>query len=508
MSISIRTENSKRNMLYGLFCQALGTYFSFVNRQIFIILLGKEYLGINGLFANILTLLSLTELGLGNTILFFLYKPVLDQDYAKLRSLLFFSKKLFNYVAIAVFGMGILILPLLPLVVDVDMDFKKIAVYYFVYLMNSVLSYFSASESLAIEACQKNYITNLYRTFCKFIQNASQIILLLFFHDYLIYLLVQIGCTIFFNISIIRKAHKICPNIYREKGDKLNVEDRNRIREMIQSTFIYKIGTTVVNYTDDLLISVIITTVTVGYYSNYKMVEGVVSQLVGVLTKAITASLGNLNAEGDKERSLKTFRILVFIFHTFTIFCAICMLLCTNNFIFLWIGESYVLEMRVVFAIVFCFYISNIITPVWVYRETMGLFRETKHLMMTAAAINLILSIIMGNLIGLSGIIVATGLARLFTTVWYEPRILFKKKFDENVNSYYCQQAKYAFQSILSVIFSYLITRNMPITLFGLTGRVIVILVVVLIVFILGNRKTAEYIYVKDLMKAFWGKHI
>lgn len=507
MSVSTRTENSKRNILYGLSCQVLGLLFSFVNRQIFIELLGKEYLGINGLFANVLTLLSLTEMGLGNTYLFILYKPIHDQDYARLRELLGFCKKMFYCVAFGVFTLGILIVPLLPLIVDVDMEFKKIAVYYFIYLMNSVLSYFSASKSLIIDACQKNYVTNLYRTVCKMIQNVCQIAFLLFFHDYLTYLLIEIGCTILYNISITDKARKMYPYIFKEKGGILGREDRRNIWEMMRSTFVYKIGGTIVNYTDDLLISIIITTVTVGYYSNYKMVEGVVSQLIGVITKAITASLGDLNAEDGKERSLKTFRMLVFAFHVLTTFCGICMLLCLNHFIFLWIGESYVLEMRVVFAIVFCFYISHIITPVWVYRETMGMYQETKYLMLAAAFINLILSVILGNLTGLSGIIAATGLARLFTTVWYEPRILFSKKFDENVNSYYAQQAKYASQAILCVILAYFTTQNIPITLAGIIGRVAVVLLIVLSVFILFNRKTAEYVYTKEVVKAIVGRY-
>lgn len=506
MSNSIRIDNSKRNILCGLFCQTTVILFSFANRQIFIILLGKEYLGIHGLFSNILTLLSLTEMGLGNTFLFFLYKPIHDHDYVRLQSLLCFCKKLFNHVAFGVLVLGLLVIPVLPLIVDLDIDLRKITTYYFIYLMNSVFSYFSVSKSLMIEACQKNYIVNLFKTVYQMIQNVGQMILLLFFCDYMLYLLIQIGCTILYNISISHKVHRMYPYIFNGSSKNPEEKDKRYIWKMIRSTFIYKAGIILMNNTDNLLISIIITTVTVGYYSNYKMVESVVNQFIGISIKAIIASLGDLNAEGSKERSLSTFRMLVFVFHALTAFCSICLLLCLNSFIFLWLGENYTLEMSVVFAMIFCFYISNIITPVWVYRETMGLYQETKYLMLIAALINLILSVGLGNLVGLGGIIAATGLARVCTTVWYEPKILFNKKFDKNVSSYYIQQARYIIQTILCVMLSYFVTRNFPITLTCIIGKIIIVLLVVLTVFILFNRKAAEYVYVKNIVKAIVGK--
>ncbi|MBD5489140.1 MAG: oligosaccharide flippase family protein [Lachnospiraceae bacterium] len=507
MSSTTRIDNSKRNMIYGLFCQVITILFSFINRQIFIILLGKEYLGIHGLFANILTLLSLTEMGIGNAFLFFLYKPIRDRDYIKLRALLNFCRKLFIYVAVLVLVLGIIVVPLLPLIVDVDMEFNKIRLYYIIYLMNSVLSYFSVNKSMIIEADQKNFVISSFRTVIQVIQNIAQILLLLLFHDYMVYLLVQAGCTILYNISITYKAHKMYPYVFHGKAEQLNKENKKSILEMIRATLIYKVGIVVMNNTDNLLISIIITTVSVGYYSNYRMVESVISQFVSVLIRAITASLGDLNAENNQEHSLRTFKMLVFSFHGLSVFCSICLLLCINDFILLWIGEAYLLNMDVVIAMIFCFYVSNIITPVWVYRETMGLYQETKYLMLLAAFINLILSAVLGNLIGLSGIIAATGIARILTTVWYEPRILFKKRFKENVNAYYVQQIGYIMQSLLCVAVIYCATKHFPVSLIGMFGKVLVTFIVVLLIFALFNREKAEYTYLKKMVKEIVRKY-
>lgn len=501
MSTDTRIHNSKRNMIYGLFCQIVTILFTFINRQTFIILLGKEYLGINGLFSNILTLLSLTEMGLGNAFLFFLYKPIREQDYIRLQALLDFCKRIFYFVSLGIAIIGIIIIPMLPYIVDVNMQFMRIVLYYIIYLMNSVFSYFSVSKSIMIEANQQNYIIKIHKTVHLVIQNIIQIAVLLRFHSYLLYLLIQIGCTVLYNISITYKAYKMYPSILRKHNQKLEKEDKTHIWKTVQSTFVYKLGTVLMNNTDNILISIIITTVAVGYYSNYKMVETVVTYFIGVMISAITASLGDLNAEDNRVHSLKTFRMLVFLFHAIIAFCSICLLLCLNDFIYIWIGETYLFSIDVVVAMVFCFYISNIITPVWVYRETMGLYQETKYLMLVAAFINLVLSVVLGYLIGLSGIIIATGLSRVLSTVWYEPRILFKKKFGENVNSYYVLQLKFVAQTMLCVVIAFWGTRGIKASFIGMIIKVLITFAISFIIFVFFNRKTDEYIYAKEVLE-------
>ena len=68
-----RTTNSLLNFCSSIGAQLIVMIMNFVVRTVFISTLGKEYLGINGLFSNILSLLSLAELGVGSAILFKLY---------------------------------------------------------------------------------------------------------------------------------------------------------------------------------------------------------------------------------------------------------------------------------------------------------------------------------------------------------------------------------------------------------------------------------------------------
>ena len=83
-----RTKNSVLNLLSSLGGQLLVTIFKFLVRTAFIYTLGKSYLGISGYFSDILSMLSLTELGFDTAINFKMYKPLAEHDDKRVRVLL------------------------------------------------------------------------------------------------------------------------------------------------------------------------------------------------------------------------------------------------------------------------------------------------------------------------------------------------------------------------------------------------------------------------------------
>lgn len=482
-----RLQKSKKNLLFSILNQIVIVLLTFVNRQIFIQLLGKEYLGVNGLFSSILSVLSLAELGINNTFLFFLYRPIYEKNLVRIRSLVGYSKKLFRIIAIVIFLLGLLITPFLSLLMNVSINLNVIYLYYIIYLLNSSLSYLAVYKSMLIDANQKNYITSILKLIIAVIQNILQIVILLITHNYLLYLIVQLLCTVSYNIFVSKVADKLYREIFSSKEEKLPETEKREIWSMIRSTLVYKIGVVLMNNTDNILISAIVGTITVGIYSNYTMIINVINTLITTGIKAITASLGEINTSGDIEYSNRVFKRLVAIFHLGTLFCTLCLFWCLNDFISIWLGEEYLLGKFTVFTIVTCFYIQHVISPVWIYRETMGLFHETKYLMLIAALINLILSIVFGIRIGISGIIIATAMARILTTVWYEPIILYCKKFKKPVKEYYWLQGKYFFQSVLCAVCVYYILRDIESSLKGIVFKVFLIGIVVCIVFFVGN---------------------
>jgi len=110
MNIDSRLTNSIKNISFGLLAQVIQMVLGFVTRTVFIKYLSVEYLGVNGLFTNILTLLSLTELGITSAILYALYKPLADKDERKIAGLLNFFSKIYHTIAAIVAGIGLLLL--------------------------------------------------------------------------------------------------------------------------------------------------------------------------------------------------------------------------------------------------------------------------------------------------------------------------------------------------------------------------------------------------------------
>ena len=135
-----RTRKSIKNIFWGIFYQALLIILNFVLRSIFIKKLSAEYLGVNGLFSNILSVLSLAELGIGNAIIYTMYKPLKENNEKEISSILNFYKKIYAIIGTIIFLVGILLIPFLKQIVKLENEMPNLRVYYILYLLNTVSS--------------------------------------------------------------------------------------------------------------------------------------------------------------------------------------------------------------------------------------------------------------------------------------------------------------------------------------------------------------------------------
>lgn len=496
-----RTGHVIKNSSYGFISKLITVFLSFFARTIFIKTLGTEYLGVEGLFSNILTMLSLAELGIGNVLTFSLYKPIANNENERINQLLSYYRRIYNMIAIVVAIIGAAIIPFLSYVVKSSFDSKTIIVFYLLYLANSVISYIAVCYTTLIKAEQEQYVIEIISTITKTVATVIQIVVLIVDRNFILYLVVLVVSTLVQNLI----ASLYAKNTYGiKKVEYVIREDERRILwSSIRSTFLYKIGVVIINYTDNILISVMIGTAFVGYYSNYVLIMTQFTMVINILCSALIASVGNMSVQNDKDKSYVVFKRLVFFFHFITCVCSVGFILMFNEVITLWIGEENTLGFETVIAITLSFYIQNIINPVWMYREAYGLFKEIKYLMLVTAALNIVLSIAGGKYLGLAGIIGATGISRCLTTVWYEPRILYKKAFQRNVSEYFAMQIKYIVCTLISLILSfYLINSVIVFDGIVFTGiRCIVIVLICSIIFGLLNLKTEELKYWIKLLK-------
>lgn len=425
MNKESRTSKSIKNILYSCFFQIITLILSFINRTIFIWILGVGYLGISGLFSDILSLLSLADLGFSVALTYSMYKPLAEHDYKKLAGLINLYKKVYRIIALAVTIIGLAIVPFLKYLVHLNKPIPNLTLYYLLFLANTVASYLVVYKTSILTADQKEYILNKYRSIFSILQTTFMTIFLWMTHNYTVYLCVQVFFTYAMNFYCSHIAEKEYPFI-KEKIE-LPLKEVKDIFKNLYSVFLYKISGVLLNATDNTLISILVGTAVVGYYSNYSMIIVNATNLINTLFYSLTASLGNLVVKENEERRYKVFQMMQSISIILSTICICGFTFLIQDFIRLWLGNKFVLNDIVLAAIICNFYLSIILLPIWVYREATGLYQQTKYIMLVTAILNLGLSIWWGKVFGLAGILFASAVARLATYVWYEPVLLFKR---------------------------------------------------------------------------------
>ena len=219
-----RTNNSIRNLVTAITGQGLGLGVSFIARIFFINTLGREYLGLNGLFTNILTLLSLAELGVGEAINFSLYKPLAENDTKKCAMLMQLYKKVYNVIGILILLIGISLTPFLHLIIKNMPDIPYIELIYILFVVNTAVSYFFSYKRNLIIADQKRYIATFYRYLAHVIFTAIEIVYLIFFKNFIGYVIIMIIATLSDNFMVSRKAEKMYPFLKENQKVPLDEE--------------------------------------------------------------------------------------------------------------------------------------------------------------------------------------------------------------------------------------------------------------------------------------------
>jgi O-antigen/teichoic acid export membrane protein len=460
MTKESRLKNTSKNILSSFLNQLIFLIATFVSRTIFIHYLGIEILGINSLFSNILRVLSMADMGMSTAMIYSMYQPLAENNKKELSALTHYYGKIYYIIAVVVFSFGVVLIPFLDSIVNTEQDIQNLVIYYLLYLLNTVLSYLFVSKTAITTSDQKQYHLNNYDSIFIIIQNFLQIVVIILFRNFIMYLIVQLVVSIARNAYIALKSVKMYPFIIEKNS--LAHNKKKEIFHNISSIFIYKIGSVLLNNTDNIIISIIVGTVMVGYYSNYLLIVTSITIFTNLLFNSMTASIGNLNVVASREVRYQYFKRVNFIAFWIFSFCGICLFILLNDFITLWLGSNFVIDIYTVAIIVLNFVMPGTIRTVSMYRDTTGMFKQTKYVYLITALVNLVLSVVLGRLLGLAGILMATAIARLLTNMWFEPIVLYKTYFIRPIWDYFKIQGILWFVFIFSIIVTSFIVQFVP----------------------------------------------
>ena len=448
-----RTEYSLLNMITGLGGYAINTILGFICRMVFVKCLSADYLGVNGLFTNLLTVLSLAELGIGNAVVFALYKPLAEHDEKKIASLVKFYGTAYKIIGIVVAVVGIAMIPFLNIIITSQPNItESIYLLYAINLFNTSSTYFFSYRSSLIIAAQQNYIVVGVNYIITILQSILQMIVLLATHNYLLYLLIQTAGTFLYNIIISKIAVIKFPYIKSKDIDQLPNEEKKILFANIRDLMIYKISGLLVNSTDNILITFFKGLSVTGIASNYTLLVNTLTSLLGQIFNGLTASIGNHNALESNDKKYEMFSFLNLL--NFWIFgwASLGIVFCSSDIVKLCFGKEYILPIYIPIIMAVNFFSTGMLNAVWTYKHTMGLFHYGRFMQIFTGVFNIVFSVILGKYWGLFGILAATFLARLLTNMWYDPYAIYKYGFEMNPFKYIKKYVYYLIVLAIAIV--------------------------------------------------------
>lgn len=495
-------------MISGLAQKVVSLLLPFVIRTIMIKQLGTEYLGVSSLFTSILQALSLAELGLGSALVFNMYNSVAENDNLKLCAYMNFYKKCYRIIGAFILVAGLILTPFLPNIIHGSYpDDINIYIVYFVYLGNTVLSYwmFAYKNSIAL-AYQRNDIENGILLLTQTAMFAAQIALLIIFKNYYIYVIVIPLSTFLKNVLVSIRIDKIYPEI-RAKG-KLTKEESRKVFENVKALFGHQIAFTVINSADNIVLSATLGLNELTIYNNYYYIFNAVMAILTIYFHSIQAGIGNdiiLNKENIFD-NFKRFRIsTLFVVEM----AGACLFVLTQPFMKIWMGTSLMYSELVVIVFVIGFYITQMRKVVTTYKNAAGMWKIDFYKPYIVIVVDLVVDLILIQKIGAIGAMISTVVSMGLIAVPWETIVLYKNLFKKNALEYFAFMGIQVCFYILTLVgLRYLFQW---IAIDGIKGLIIDFVITVVlegILLILFNLRKPEFRWLIKRMKTLITKRV
>ncbi|MCI8471345.1 MAG: polysaccharide transporter [Clostridia bacterium] len=497
----MRSTNSIKNVVVATVMNLVIVLIGFVAQRIFLQTLGTEYLGINGLFTNILSMLGIIELGLGSAIIYHLYQPIAEDNKSKIKSLMLFYKVGYRVIGFIIAILGLLLIPFLHFIVGEVSIPENIIYIYLLFLIDIVASYLLTYKRSILYANQKTYVINIIHIGYLIVMNVTQLAILVLTKNYIAYLWIKIICRILENVVITLIANYMYPYIKDKQIEPLDRKLRKSIFTKVKGLIYHKIGSFIVLGTDNILISSFLGIVTVGLYSNYNLIIATLNNLFSQVFNSITASVGNLLVENDRKKSYFIYKNILFFNSWIYAFACTGLLCVMEPFIKVWIGSEYLLSFGVLIALVINFYFQGMRKTCNTFKEAAGIFYEDRYVAVLESIVNIVASIVFIKIFGLIGVFIGTIISTFVLFFYGYPKFVYKPLFERTYLQYIKDYIPYIMGTILSVVITYF-----AISYIHMNNPILQIVMNIILVGIIPNTihtvlfyKTEQFKYYKEL---------
>lgn len=455
------TSNAKKNIVVGVTSKVILLILPFISRMVINRTIGVEYLGLNSLFTSILSVLTLSEMGLSSALVYHMYKPIAEDNKSEISSLLNFYRKAYIFIGTFILTIGLILTPFLPVLIN-GTNFEGVSIYaiYFIQLLNTVLSYylFAYKQSLLI-AYQKDYVNSMINVLIQAGLQIVQIIILLNTKNYYLYILCLPIFTVLNNLWVAFFTKKLFPDI--KCSGKVNTHIIKSIKKLVVGSFIQRVCTTTRNSLDSIFISAYVGLTVTAIYNNYFTVFNGITVILSIIATSVSGGIGNHIVIKSVEENFEELKKLDMLYMLVSTWCMICLLCLSQTFMRLWMGENMIFPIKTVIMLCIYFYVLKMGDIRGLYYTATGMWWEMRYRSIGETISNVLLNILLGKFFGIDGIICATIISIVFFNFIWGTKIVFKNYFGENkILEYYKSHLSYILIAMLVSCIVYIVTSK------------------------------------------------
>lgn len=472
------TRNTRRNIVFGIINKIVLMVLPLISRSVINITIGAEYLGLNSLFTSIITVLSLTELGFSEALVYNMYKPIADNDQSKINAILNLYKTVYRVIGLCIFGIGLSLIPFLPKLIHghIPDDVNLFAIY-IIQLINTSISYFlfGYKQSLLV-AYQREDVNSLINLIVQICLQGIQILVLLLSKNYYFYIILLPIFTIINNLCIGIMTNRMFPDAKCE--GKLDGTTLSSIKKLVAGTFIQRACAITRNSLDSICISSFLGLAMTGIYNNYYYISVGLTSFLGIASTSLSGGIGNHVATRSVEENYDEFKKINFLYMIVSGAVTVFFICLVQPFMEMWMGKDMMVTMPIVVLFGIYFYLLKVGDMMSIYCNANGIWWENRYRALTETVANCVLNIVLGKFFGMSGIILATIISLFVCNVCWSTTILFENYFKRKgmLAHYFSSQAIYGVVTVAVCFIAYILSRKLiignPMTEFLIRGIV------------------------------------
>lgn len=413
---SSRTKKLYLNMGASMLYQGLATVCSLILPRLFLVYFGSATNGLVNSITQLLSYISLMDLGVGAVFQSSLYEPLAQKNYKKISNIFASGRRFYQKIGIII-GAYILILAVaFPLVVLDSFAYFPTMLLVLAMAISMFAQYFlGLAYQVFLSADQHHYIQSLINSATLVLNTVVSIVLIVNGSS------IQV---VKFTTSCIFLLRPILMKRYVDKHYSIDYSVKPTKDAIPQkwNGFAQHVAAVVLNNTDVVVLTFFSTLTNVSIYSVYYMVVSAIKQLINIVTSAIEPTLGNIY--GLKEGNFEsTFSFLEWVIHCITILLfTITALLITPFALTYTTGINDANYNQPIFGILIsvAFAMTCLQLPYIITVKVVGHYKQTQMSSIIEALINIVISTAMVFQFGLIGVAIGTFAAMAYRMVYLE----------------------------------------------------------------------------------------